>query len=383
MTVDYNSLLIALGICGACLVVTMTMSWMLARTERFLLTWAIGVALIAAYSFIYPRYVESPSRVVGAICFGILMFGLVALVHAAGQFRSVERPLWIAIAVGSITTAVTTLPLLLGYDGLAFMALNAAAALLLAAAGWEYWRVRAEAPGPIMALAVLYGLLSAGFVLCAGMLVVDGKMVIGAAPQNWAEDLSLGLSLAAMTGIGALSLALNHWRSAALHRREALTDALTGLLNRRAVFEQFASTPIDAATAVLAFDLDDFKSINDHHGHAVGDTVIRSFAAVLRNSVGQEGSAARLGGEEFAMIMPGLTQASGQELAEHIRSTFAAQVIQTDAGPVRSTVSVGLAFGQAGGMRFEDVLRAADNALYLAKRRGRNRIMAAHERLAG
>jgi len=383
MTVDYNSLLIALGICGACLLVTIVMSWMLARSEHFLLTWAIGVALIVAYSLVYTRYLASPNRWIGAICFAILMFALVALVHAAAQFRSVAKPLWFAFAVGSIATAVTTLPLLLGYDGLGFIALNLAAAGLLATTGWQYWRGREEAPGPIMALTILYGILSAGFLLCAGVLIVEGRMVLGAAPRNWAEDVSLGLNLAAMTGIGALSLALNHWRAAAMHRREAMTDALTGLMNRRAVFEQFESTPFGPAMAVLACDLDGFKSINDRYGHAAGDAVIKGFGAVLRKIVGEQGCAARLGGEEFAVVMAGLTPGAGQELAERIRSTFAAQIIQTDAGPLRCTVSVGLAFGQIEGAKFEDVLRAADKALYLAKQRGRNRIMAAPQRLAG
>ena len=383
MAVDYNSLLFALGISGACLTVTLLMSWMLSRTERFLLTWAAGVMLIVGYSLGYAWYVETPNPVLGAVCFGILMFGLVALMVAARQFRCGETRLWPAAIAGSIATVVTATPLLLGYSGLGFIALNLAAALLLAATGWEYWRGRMEAPGPISTLFVLYELLAAGFLLCAAALMLDGKMVIEGAPQNWAEDLSLALSLAGMTGIGALSLALNHWRSAARHRRDARTDALTGLLNRRALFDEFHARRIGAFTVVCAFDLDDFKVINDRYGHAAGDAVIHAFADVLRDFVGEHGCAARLGGEEFAVVLSRLSQETAEELVESIRGAFAARPIHTESGAIRATVSVGLACGAADGSRFEDVLRAADKAMYVAKRRGRNRIIAAPQRLAG
>lgn len=383
MAADYNSLLFALGVSGACLAVTLLMSWMLSRTERFLLTWAVGVTLIVAYSLGYALYVDAPNRVLGAVCFAILMFGLMALVGAARQFRCGELPAGLVLIAGSLATVVSATPLLLGYSGFGFIAINVAAALMLAAAGWEYWRGRVEAPGPVAALTVLYGILSAGFLLCAALLLIDGRMVIDGAPQNWGEDLSLVLNLAGMTGIGALSLALNHWRSAARHRHDARTDALTGLMNRRALFDVFQAKPIGAFTVVFAFDLDDFKLVNDRHGHAAGDAVIRAFADILRDFVGQHGVAARLGGEEFAVVMPRLSKDTAEELAETIRTAFATRAIPTDSGPIRATVSVGLAFGGPDGLRFEDALLAADEALYVAKRRGRNRIIAAPERLAG
>ena len=84
-----------------------------------------------------------------------------------------------------------------------------------------------------------------------------------------------------MTGIGALSLALNQGRIARHHQLEAQTDALTGLLNRRALFDLHGKTPIGAFTAVVVFDLDGFKAINDQYGHAAGDEVLKVFAAEL------------------------------------------------------------------------------------------------------
>jgi diguanylate cyclase (GGDEF)-like protein len=383
MAIDYSSLLFALGISGACLTVTLLMSWVFARTERFLLTWAVAVMLIVAYTLGYALYVEQPNAVLGAICFGILMSALVALVCAAREFRFGRARVGDAVAAATIGTVVSATPLLLGYSGLAFIILNLAAAALLAFTAREYWRGRAEAPGPITALAVLYGVLSGGFLLCAAALAVEGRMILDGAPQNWAEDFSLALSLAGMTGIGALSLALNHWRSAARHRMEARTDPLTGLMNRRALFDQFEARPVNAFTAVFAFDLDDFKLVNDRHGHAAGDEVIRAFASILHDIVGNRGYAARLGGEEFAVVIPRLEPKAAEEIADRIRDMLAAAPVPTQGGPVDATVSVGLAFGETDGSRFDEVLLRADKALYVAKRRGRNRIVASPVRLAG
>ncbi len=383
MSVDYNSLLIALGISGACLTVTLLMSWAFARTERFLLTWAVGVMLIVAYSLAYAWYVEHPDPILGSVCFGILMFGMVSLVCAARQFRSGETPLRLSVTTAAAATALGATPMLLGYDGLAFIILNLAAAAMLAATAREYWRGRGEAPGPITSLSVLYAILAGGFLLCAAVLVADGRLILGSAPQNWAEDFSLALNLAGMTGIGALSLALNHWRAASRHRREARTDALTGLLNRRALFEQLDGRDLNAFTAVFAFDLDDFKLVNDRHGHAAGDQVIRAFATILRESVGARGFAARLGGEEFAAVVVRVEPEAAADLADQIRDALAAHPVITSSGPVHATVSVGLAFGQTEGSTFEDVLRSADKALYVAKRGGRNRIIASPARLVG
>ncbi len=209
------------------------------------------------------------------------------------------------------------------------------------ATAWEYWRGRDEAPGPILALCLLYGVVSASFLMCVGALVASGSLVLGHAPQNWAEDVSLALSLAGMTGIGALSLALNHWRAAARHRREAMTDPLTGLANRRAVFERFGTVALDRFSAVLVFDLDSFKSVNDRCGHSTGDAVIRVFAGVIAECAGQNACAARLGGEEFVVVIPRCLPERAERMADHIRTRFASRPITTDRGSLYCTVSWG------------------------------------------
>lgn len=383
MALDYNSLLMALGISGACLAVTLVMSWSVARSELFLLTWATGVVLIVAYVVVYSFYVIYPEPLLAAACFVLLMVGLSALFGAARQFRTSASPLKPTLIAAALSLACTVPPMLAGYDGLGFIAENTAAAVLLSATALEYWRGRAEAPAPVAGLSVLYGVVAAGFVLCAAMLIADGRLVLGGAPQNWAEDVSLALSIAGMTGIGAVSLALNHWRAARRHRHEARTDPLTGLLNRRALFDGFSTMPLNQFTAVIAFDLDDFKSINDLHGHAVGDRVIRAFAEELAQAVSRGDSAARLGGEEFAVVLQRTLPLRAEQLAERVRKSFAARAIATDGGTLQCTVSAGIAFGTEAGISFEKALRLADKALYAAKRDGRNRVATQHLRIAG
>jgi diguanylate cyclase (GGDEF)-like protein len=150
----------------------------------------------------------------------------------------------------------------------------------------------------------------------------------------------------------------------------ATRDGLTGLLNRPAFFER-AIRMCREATAPLAaimLDIDHFKTINDRLGHVAGDTVLRAVAQCLI----QHGElAGRLGGEEFALLLPQRDPDEAWRAAESLRAEIAARVIDIDATAVTVTCSFGVAVG-APGDDIDDLLRRADAALYAAKRAGRN-----------
>jgi diguanylate cyclase (GGDEF)-like protein len=374
MVLDYNSLLIALAFSAACLTATLFGSWLYARTERFLLTWAYGALFIVLNIAIYSFYIKSPGRVLGAATFTTLAIGFSLLLAAARQFRTGGPVLWRFVVSTALTCAIVLPAMLAGYDGLAFMIYNTVASVLLFATAADYWKGRAEAPAPITALTVLYSAVAVSFLLCAIVLIADGRMVLGRAPDNWAEDLSLAIAIAGMTGIGALSLALNQWRLAGKHHAEARTDALTGLLNRRALFDLHGAREFTPFEAVVLFDLDRFKAVNDTYGHAVGDEVIVRFAEIIKANLRSTDAAARLGGEEFAVVLLRTMPDRASIFAERVRAAFAAEPIETSNGPLRCTVSAGVAFGIMGGTSFEAVLREADHALYAAKESGRDRI---------
>lgn len=164
--------------------------------------------------------------------------------------------------------------------------------------------------------------------------------------------------------------------------RMATTDVMTGLPNRRLFLEEAPrildmSARSRTAVSFLMLDLDHFKRINDSRGHEAGDAVLAGVAAVLMQTIRESDFPARMGGEEFAVVAPNCGLAAAGELAERIRSSVAAAHFETDAGTVRCRVSVGVAeYSEAiHGKGIDEVLEAADIALYEAKRKGRNRVV--------
>ncbi len=167
-------------------------------------------------------------------------------------------------------------------------------------------------------------------------------------------------------------------------RFEAMHDALTGLLNRRALLslldnERSRSSRTGNAMSVIMGDLDRFKSINDSFGHATGDAVLREAAKRMKSSVRAYDSVGRIGGEEFMLILPDCPSRIGMIIAERLRELLAATPIDTPAGPVPVTTSLGVASSeQVNNPLAEDMIRAADSALYRAKHAGRNRALLAN-----
>ncbi len=154
---------------------------------------------------------------------------------------------------------------------------------------------------------------------------------------------------------------------------QARTDSLTGLLNRRAlelVAAQYAAH--DSASLVL-IDVDRFKQINDRHGHAAGDQVLRDLAAMMRALVPPEGVLARFGGEEFALLLPHDRPGEAAALAETLRAEVASRpVYLSGSTPLRVTASFGVAIGRGGERHWQRLFGAADSAMYRAKAEGRN-----------
>ncbi|KQT47459.1 diguanylate cyclase [Aureimonas sp. Leaf454] len=156
------------------------------------------------------------------------------------------------------------------------------------------------------------------------------------------------------------------------------TDYLTGLGNRHAFFERggvvLGEHRDRRPVTLLAFDLDHFKAINDRHGHAVGDEVLKLFARIARDEVGVNAVLARLGGEEFAALLPGISAIGARGLAERLCRRFADTAARPDGLGLCATVSIGLVEATGDGRALPELLSAADRALYTAKSLGRNRV---------
>ena len=162
-------------------------------------------------------------------------------------------------------------------------------------------------------------------------------------------------------------------------RHAAVCDHLTGIGNRRAFFDA-AETELrrwrrlPRPLTLVLIDADNFKKINDTHGHPVGDAVLRHIARVMGATFRQVDVVARIGGEEFAVLLPSADLASAQRVAERLRAALEAQPTQTDGGPVACTVSIGIAAMDDATSSVEALLKRADAALYAAKHSGRNRV---------
>jgi two-component system cell cycle response regulator len=161
----------------------------------------------------------------------------------------------------------------------------------------------------------------------------------------------------------------------------AITDALTGLYNRRYMESHLVTLVEQAASrskplTVLVLDIDYFKAINDSYGHDAGDDVLREFAIRIRKSIRGIDLACRHGGEEFVVVMPETDIAVATIVAERLRRRIASEpfLIQQGARSVEVTISIGIA-GLGGADNAASVLKRADQALYRAKRDGRNRVV--------
>jgi diguanylate cyclase (GGDEF)-like protein len=179
--------------------------------------------------------------------------------------------------------------------------------------------------------------------------------------------------------IAFILLAMAKERSELRHRTAALVDPLTGIANRRAFLQdamqlvkRHSGNP--RPTAVLLIDLDHFKSINDRFGHALGDSVLVIFSESARKSVRSTDLIGRLGGEEFAAVLYDTSREKAVSVAERMRETFAQLAQDVNGRPVCATVSIGIANCEDPVLDVPALLAQADQALYYAKERGRNRV---------
>ena len=226
----------------------------------------------------------------------------------------------------------------------------------------------------------------------------DGSVVTSGDPDAQGERLILPLTAAGVR-FGTLELvsgsfdeeqrlnaaslashavvALENARLHGMVERQALVDGLTGLANRRASTDALQAESARAGRlgtplAVVLADLDGFKDVNDAHGHAVGDEVLRGFADVLRETLRDSDVAGRWGGEEFLLLLPGADEDGAVQLAERIRAGLSSRTIPGAPG-LRVTASFGVA-ERGAESNTEQVVAAADEALYRAKRSGKDRI---------
>lgn len=241
---------------------------------------------------------------------------------------------------------------------------------------WVLWRSRAARPHRSRNLAIAISLCHA-LVYASRSLVTP---VIASIYGDWILPIAAkvtmyeGVLYSVALPISLLALIREEYQAQLLATSQ--TDFLTGLYNRQGFFEQggrfFEKAHRAGPVTLLAFDLDHFKAINDRYGHDAGDDVLRRFARVARE-IAPQGTVARLGGEEFVILLPGESGLSGYRIAEAVAARFA-DASGEDGRNIAATVSIGVAETGATSSNLVSLLAAADRALYRAKHLGRNRI---------
>jgi diguanylate cyclase (GGDEF)-like protein len=195
------------------------------------------------------------------------------------------------------------------------------------------------------------------------------------------QQIALALALALLGATGLY--AWHKWKLARHLRALAMVDDLTRVANRRAILalgeDLLRQARLSSSElSVLVIDIDHFKDINDHLGHAVGDRVLRHVALLVGNALRPRDGLGRLGGEEFLALLPTTGADAAVVLAERVRTTVAAATVAAHVQPVRLTISVGVATARRG-EALARLLERADRALYRAKSDGRNRVCLADE----
>jgi diguanylate cyclase (GGDEF)-like protein len=213
---------------------------------------------------------------------------------------------------------------------------------------------------------VMAGVVLATTAIVAITLIMDpGAVINGAGWPTVALTVVVGSALIAVAIQGA----------EVQHRHESVIDPLTGLLNRKALETRFLEIEQQAqlsggSVCLIEFDLDHFKRVNDLHGHARGDEVLQDLAYDVRKALRTFELVYRIGGEEFVIVLPGAQPTEGLEIAERVR----ALVEERRPGGIEITVSLGVAHAAGRDVRFRTLYAEADQALYVAKARGRNRV---------
>lgn len=380
---DMTSMLLGAAVAGIGLCLTMLSMWSTDRAAYYKVGWSVGVGFLILHVFAYWFYARGGYVTAGVLACALQPIGAAYLYASVRQyFDEGFRPLKLVLKI-SIPYLLIVPPIFaVGYDGVALVLQNAVTATLLILGGIKYSSRWKDSPFAIGSLAFLYTATGVSFALCGLVILASGQWSIGYPPQNWAEGLNTVISILALTGAGAMTLSVDQMRLAKHNQLSAMSDPLSGLLNRRGLASA-RSEMLLANEAVVLFDLDHFKEINDRYGHAVGDQVIRSFAETLNEQGRATDPKARLGGEEFAMIMTDVSLKEARNIAQRILDAFATvELVSAEGERFRCTASAGIAFGETNGAVIEHVMARADNALYAAKRAGRNRVESGTLRLA-
>lgn len=332
--------------------------------------YAVGLGLVAARGTI-------PDWMSINVANALILLGVAQIWAGARLFEG--RPVRISLVFASavLWLAACAVPKFEADINLRVILVSLLLALLLVVTAEEFWRGRAEplvSRWPVVLVLLAYAvvfLMRIPQTLLWPML--GGQSLMSEGAFGWISFNTLFFMLV----LAFLLLNMPKERAELQYKIASLIDPLSGVANRRAFFdgaEDLQQAHEYTPLAVMVFDLDHFKEINDRFGHSDGDFVLKIFAATANRLLGEEAVFGRIGGEEFAAVLPArnLDQAIG--IAQRVRQEFAREAAVYGDADIHPTVSVGVVMENDPGHAVDCLLAAADRALYCAKAAGRNRV---------
>ena len=340
--------------------------------------WA-GYSACSAVTFLYLGTHLAALPVTGVLT---AMVGLMLLQHGIWHFTGQRRRYGVHAAMLVVAAMASWMGADLAWRPQQAVIHYAITASLYLWTGWNLYRY---ARGTLM---LRFPVLMSLPLLIAGLNAGGRALRTAFKPDALAIEiaanstLNVGTAMAVVAVIAMLHATLMALVVARLIQQlqwRARHDGLTGLLNRRAMQETIEqqltrSRRAGDTFAVVMLDIDHFKAINDHHGHAAGDEALKHIAALLQTGVRAVDRVGRFGGEEFVVLLPGFDLAQAAETAEVLRARLVAQRIQREGGALSMSASFGVAEWFGPGEEPSRLLMRADQALYRAKRSGRNRV---------
>lgn len=376
MDFDVNSLFFFTVHVEALLGLLLLFAWV-QNTKIYAVAWWGVAHLLRAFSImLFGMYGSAPEWVSIDLA-NILLFGAFAVTWTGARVFDGRKPRPFYLVAGAVVWLLLSRVHMIAESRAALVLLSAGIiACYTWLAAYEFWRLREPLVSRWPAIFMLFA---------AGALYLLRTPLSAVLPWSTEDQLlaSVWLTVLSFEGllftiaIAFILLAMAKERTELLHRTAAMVDPLTGMANRRAFFEeaeQLLKQPACYPATVLVIDLDNFKSINDRFGHAVGDRVLQIFAESARGHLRKGDRIGRLGGEEFAAVLNGTGPDLAFHMAERIRTSFSEASSNVDDRPVKATLSIGLASAEAHLHQLDHLLAQADQALYRAKERGRNRV---------
>jgi diguanylate cyclase (GGDEF)-like protein len=385
MSLDVNTLFIVATCVTALLGVFLLFAWLQDRI-RALAWWGaaylIGGFAVAVWSI---DDLVSPPLPPGSA--NALLFVACGMIWTAARVFHGRPILWGTMLCGAAIWLIAGMfPAFETWDAARIMLSSVIVATYTFLTAAELWRERRKTllrRWPAIFVPILHGCVFLFPIPLASLLPDDGGVI--ALTTGWIAVFVLEVLLY-VVGTAFIVLVLAKERTVRIHKTAAVTDPLTGVFNRRGFYEAAQQLAVRQVrkrepVSVLMFDLDHFKRLNDNYGHSVGDRALCLFASTATGNLRAGDVVARLGGEEFVAILPGVLMEAAS-VAERVRAAFEAAGVEIDGQPIGATVSVGAACG-APGADIDTLLARADAALYKAKANGRNRVETAEEAVPG